>query len=231
MNGETDRNRPDGPGAAAAESAGTDRLLRGVRWLGHASFLIEGERRVWIDPWRIGPGPHPPADIVLLTHPHPDHCSPSDLERVPGIAEATIVAVRDAARKTGRTCRTIAPGEKTGACGVAITAVPAYNIDKPYHPRGAGWAGFLIETGGRVFYHAGDTDRIPEMRAVRCDVALLPVGGTYVMTAEEAAWAAEEIRPGVAVPMHWGSLGAGREEAVRFANLAPVPVRVLEPAP
>jgi len=213
------------------EAAGEAALLRGVRWLGHASFLIEGERRIWIDPYRIASGRRERADLILITHPHPDHCSPSDLERVPGIAGATIVTVRDGARKIGRACRVIEPGDRTSAGGVTITAVPAYNVDKPYHPRGAGWAGFLIETGGRAIYHAGDTDRIPEMRTIRCDVALLPVGGTYVMTAGEAAWAAEDIRPGVAVPMHWGTLGAGREEAERFARLAPVPVRVLEKTP
>jgi L-ascorbate metabolism protein UlaG (beta-lactamase superfamily) len=112
---------------------------------------------------------------------------------------------------------------------VEIEAVPAYNVNKSYHPKQAGHVGFIVTVGGERIYFAGDTDRIPEMASVRCDVALLPVGGTYTMDAEDAAQAAADIRPKVAVPMHWGAGVIGtRADAERFRSLYGGRVVILE---
>jgi len=199
-------------------------LLAGIRHLGHASFRITGSRTIYIDPWRIGPPPHERPDLVLITHPHRDHCSPSDLARLPGFHSAAVVTVADAARKLARPCRVIAPGDRTTAAGLRIEAVPAYNKEKPYHPRANRWVGFLVEMDGRIVYHAGDTDRIPEMARIECDVALLPVGGRFGMDPAEAALAAGEIETRLAVPMH----AAGDDRAARrFVALSPVPAAIL----
>jgi len=181
-------------------------LVRGIDWLGHSAFRIRASKTIYIDPWRIGPGPHTPADLILITHPHSDHCSPSDLANLPGVESAEIVTVADGARKLSRRSRVIEPGETIRVCGVNVTAVPAYNRTKPQHPRGSGWVGYLIQVDGRKIYHAGDTDRIPEMKDVRCHVALLPVGGKYTMTPDEAARAAEDTGARLVVPMHHGSM-------------------------
>ncbi|MFH1276803.1 MAG: MBL fold metallo-hydrolase [Candidatus Eisenbacteria bacterium] len=215
-------NGPCFPGPSGPAS-----LAGGLRWLGHSSFRVDGSKTVYIDPWNLGPGPHPPADLVLVTHPHYDHCSPSDLARIPGIESAEIVTVADGARKIGRPCRVIAPGGRTTAKGVDVTAVAAYNKERPHHPRLNGWVGFLFRMDGRTIYHAGDTDRIPEMAEIRCQIALLPVGGSYTMNAEEAALAAGDMEAELAVPMHYGGPAGTEEDGHHFLRLSPVPVALL----
>jgi L-ascorbate metabolism protein UlaG (beta-lactamase superfamily) len=125
--------------------------------------------------------------------------------------------------------RVLGAGKDLVVYGVRIHAVPAYNLNKKFHPREAGHIGFVLELEGERLYFAGDTDAIPEMETITCDVALLPVSGTYVMTAEEAPRAAGMIRPKVAVPMHYGAGVVGTaEDADRFRRLSSVPVVVLE---
>jgi L-ascorbate metabolism protein UlaG (beta-lactamase superfamily) len=89
--------------------------------------------------------------------------------------------------------------------------------------------GYELNLWGERLYHSGDTDVIPEMdRLTGVDVALLPVSGVYVMTAQEAAEAARRIAPKVAVPMHWGEHIGTHEDALEFAARAPVEVRIME---
>lgn len=203
---------------------GTVALLERLHWLGHDSFRLDGPPTIYFDPLNLKGSP-PKADIVLISHEHFDHCSPDDVKRVSGPG-TVIVASADAAKKLRGDVRVLRPGEKITVAGVEIEALPAYNVNKfrspgnPFHPKGAGHCGYVVTVGGERLYFAGDTDRIPEMVDIRCDVALLPVGGTYTMTAEEAAQAAADIKPRVAVPMHWGGGVVGsREDAERFRAL------------
>jgi L-ascorbate metabolism protein UlaG (beta-lactamase superfamily) len=132
----------------------------------------------------------------------------------------------------------IAPGEALDdelVRGVHVAAVAAYNTSKrdgdgkPFHPREAGWVGYELNVRGERLYHSGDTDVIPEMDTVTgVDIALLPVSGVYVMTAQEAAEAARRIQPRVAVPMHWGENIGSEEDARTFAERAPVEVRIMQ---
>ncbi len=200
------------------------KLLSRMRWLGHDSFLIEGPPTIYFDPWQL-PAGLPLADIVLVSHEHFDHCSPDDVAKVSG-ADTTVVAAQAAAGKLKGNVRVLHPGEKLTVGEVTIEAVPAYNVNKfrrpgvPFHPREAQHNGYVVSIGGERVYFAGDTDHIPEMADIECDVALLPVSGTYVMTAGEAAQAAKVIRPRVAVPMHYGAGVVGSaDDARRFAEL------------
>ena len=126
----------------------------------------------------------------------------------------------------------VAPGDRRAVEGFSIEVVPAYNIDKPFHPKANNWVGYIVEVAGRKLYHAGDTDRIPEMKTMRTDVAFLPIGGTYTMTAEEAAAAVnEDIKPKVAVPIHYGAVVGSDSDAQRFRELCTVSeVQVLTPS-
>ncbi len=198
---------------------------RGVRLelLGHAAFRIEGAGvTLYIDPFRIG-REYGDGDLVLCTHDHFDHCSPEDIARV-ARGDAVIVAPGNCRAKLGGLKQEkviVGAGERREVKGVGVLAVPAYNVNKPYHPRDYGGLGYVVELGGVRVYHAGDTDLIPEMRELgEVDVALLPVSGTYVMTAEEAAEAVRVIRPKVAIPMHYGVIVGSRSDAERFKELA-----------
>ncbi|HET6476644.1 MAG TPA: MBL fold metallo-hydrolase, partial [Thermoleophilia bacterium] len=198
-------------------------MLEDIHWLGHDSFRLDGSVTVYIDPWKL-PAGQPVAGVILVTHEHFDHLSLPDVEKVSGpdtvlIGPAPVTAQVDAVATV-----TLAPGESADVSGVQVTAVPAYNVDKfrapgaPYHPREAGGVGFVVSLDGVRYYHAGDTDAVPEMADVHCEVALLPVGGKFTMTAEEAAGACELIDAAAAVPMHYGEVIGDVRDAERFRD-------------
>ena len=207
-------------------------MLEHIHWLGHDTFRLDGSSTVYIDPWKLPAGARP-ADLILVTHDHFDHFSAADIARIGSAATTLIGPAAVTGQVSSLTTVTLAPGEAATVGGVTVTAVPAYNLDKfrsagePYHPREAGYLGYVVEMDGRRIYHAGDTDAIPEMSAVRCDVALLPVGGTYTMTAEEAAAACEELDAAAAVPMHFADIVGSRADAERFRELCRIPVTIL----
>jgi len=165
------------------------------------------------------------ADLILVTHEHFDHLSKNDIAKLRG-PETVVVASRGAAAKLPGEVKAVGPGERFEAAGVWVETVPAYNTNKPNHPRAAGHVGYVVELEGRRIYHAGDTDLIPEMADIRCDVAMLPVGGTYTMNAKQAAQALQVLQPQVAIPIHWGKLVGSKRDAKRFQSLAPEGVRV-----
>jgi len=202
-----------------------ERVLDRLRWLGHDCFLYEGPPVVYFDPYEV----HvvEPADIILVSHEHFDHCSPADIQKVWRGREGTaIVTDQSAARKLGEPLIALNPGEQTTVGETLIEAVPAYNLNKSFHPQRAGHLGFIVTLEGLRVYHAGDTDFIPEMRDFEVDIALLPVSGTYVMDAGEAAQAALALGPRVAIPMHYGAIVGSHEDAEKFRSLLAGKIRV-----
>jgi L-ascorbate metabolism protein UlaG (beta-lactamase superfamily) len=203
-----------------------------IAWLGHAGFhLQKDELNIYIDPYQMGRG-HPDADVVLLTHNHYDHLSIEDLDRV--AADRTVFLAPqdcfDALEDLRGEVRIVRAGDSVSLAGLAVEAVPAYNNDKRFHPKEKGWLGFVLDFDGVRIYHAGDTDRIPEMKSIKCDLALLPVSGTYVMTASEAAKAALDVGCEHAVPIHYGTFVGDRSDAEAFKKDASVKVTILEKA-
>lgn len=202
-----------------------------LEWLGHASFMIRTseDKIIYIDPYQISDGLEK-ADLILITHSHPDHCSVADLNKI--IKPNTrIVLTADCQSKIMRTelpikIEIIEPGKEFDFGKIRVSAVPAYNVDKTFHPKNEGWVGYVVKTDEVIIYHAGDTDVIPEMQKLTGHkkngiefVALLPIGGKYTMNPEEALEAAKIIKPNLVIPMHYGGLIGAKEDAEEFVRL------------
>lgn len=189
-------------------------VLSNIKWLGHDGFEIStGDIRLVIDPYQIEA--REPADILLITHPHFDHCSVDDIEKIKK-PSTVIVTEAESAKKLAGDVRVVKPGDRLTVMGIEIEAVPAYNTNKDFHPKKNNWLGFIVTIDGVRIYHAGDTDLISEMDDFSVDIALLPVSGTYVMTAAEAIEAAKKISPKVAIPMHYDAIVGTRDDAEKF---------------
>jgi len=209
-------------------------MLEHIHWLGHDAFRIDGPPTIYIDPYELGQE-NPKADLILITHDHYDHYSSDDLVKIQK-EDTTIVTVASVADELdGGDVRVVAPGDEIAVKGIEVAAVPAYNVNKfrspgvPFHPKEAGYVGFVVTVGDQRIYHAGDTDHIPEMADLgEIDIALLPVSGTYVMTVDEAVEAVRTIQPGLVIPMHVGRGIGSLEDANDFKEKAPAEVVVLE---
>ncbi len=199
----------------------------GFHWLGHDGFrIIAGGKTIYVDPYQLSKAQQNKndADIVFISHNHFDHLSMDDLKHVIG-KKTSIVAAKecvDQLKAAGAAeVKGVAPGGRLAVQGVAVEVFAAYNTNKKFHPKADGKVGFVIIAGNMRIYHAGDTDNIPEMSAAKPDVAFVPVSGTYVMTAEEAARAVNErIKPKkLAIPMHYGSIVGSEQDAKKFKQL------------
>jgi len=205
-----------------------------ISWLGHDGFRIKNAKTIYIDPYQIKGGET--ANILLISHDHFDHCSPEDIDKIVS-QETIIVTTEESKRKLSkikaREIRVTKPGEKIVIDDVSIEAVPAYNVNKfrspgqPFHPKQTEMVGFIITVNGVRIYHAGDTDMIPEMDRFKVDIACIPVSGTYVMTAEEAAEFTKHIKPKIAIPMHYGAIVGDKADAEKFKRLASCEVQIL----
>jgi L-ascorbate metabolism protein UlaG (beta-lactamase superfamily) len=211
-------------------------IIEGVEitWLKHDAFLLKGDGIVVaIDPYELRSVPEK-ADLVLVTHDHFDHCDPNSV-RLVAKPDAVIVAPQNAASKLGKNVRVVKAGDVLTEKGVTIKVVPAYNVRperQRFHLKNYGGVGYLITLAGKTVYHPGDTDLIPEMDSLgQVDIALLPVSGTYVMDAQEAAEAVKRIKPTHVIPMHYGSIVGSKADAEKFAQLVAgqTTVHILEP--
>ena len=198
-----------------------------IKWFGHDTFSIQGKIKIMTDPYKITKQENP--DLILISHNHFDHLSIEDLAKI-STNHTIIVTAKEGldmisgfsyGEKIG-----ILPGEEKTVGGIKIKAIRAYNLDKinpetkkPFHPREDGKIGFLINIDNIIIYHTGDSDLIPEMNDIKPDIVLVPVSGTYVMTASQAAKAIEAIKPKIAIPMHYGTIVGNENDALEFKNL------------
>ena len=205
-------------------------MLEGFTWFKQSAYRYQADGLVlYIDPWEAE---GPAADVILITHAHADHYQPDEIERLRKDS-TQLVAPHDIARELHGEVTPVAPGDSIEVAGVRVQAVPAYNIVEERlqaHPKANHWVGYVLTLGDQTYYHAGDTDHLPELDSVRANVSFLPIGGTYTMEADEAGGLARAISPDLAVPMHYGFVVGSPGDADRFAEAAkPVTVRAMEP--
>lgn len=198
-------------------------MLDNVEVLCHSSIKISREKVIYIDPYKIDKD-YKDADIIFITHDHYDHYSEADIDKVKK-DNTVIVAPEGLLTKLLRkgfrqdNIITVDPGDCDMLLGIKFETILAYNINKPFHKKENGWVGYIIEIKGIRYYIAGDTDITEENKNVKCDVAFVPVGGTYTMDFKEAAQLVNRIKPKIAVPIHYGSVVGTKQDAINFVKL------------
>ena len=198
-------------------------MLVNIEVLYHSSIKINKNKIIYIDPFKIDKN-YNDADIILITHEHYDHYSEEDIDKV--VNKNTIIVIPEEMLtkllKKGINKNSIVlvePNKEYIVQGVKIETVPAYNVNKKFHPKENKWVGYIITINDVRYYIAGDTDITEENRKVKCDVAFVPVGGTYTMNSKESAQLVNEIQPKIAVPIHYGSIVGTEQDAVDFVRL------------
>lgn len=178
-------------------------MIEQIEWLGHGSFRIQGPPLIYIDPWRVARD-IVPADAILVTHDHYDHCSPADVEKLRG--PNTVVITNAMGANVLNNVTVLRPWQVLNVGRACIKAVPAYNA---HHPPEFECLGFVISINHYDIYYAGDTDFIPEMSKLKPDIAILPIGGKQTMGVDEAIKVVQQMRPRYVIPSHWGSPAEG----------------------
>jgi L-ascorbate metabolism protein UlaG (beta-lactamase superfamily) len=201
-------------------------MLENITWLGHDAFKIAASKIIYLDPFQLD-GDLQPADVICITHEHHDHCSPEDVAKIQR-EDTFVIAAENCRGMLEGDVRYVKAGDTVAIGELTIEVLPAYNVNKHFHPKEAGGVGYLLTVDGSTIYHAGDSDPIPEMEGLEVDIAMLPVSGVYVATADEAVEAANKIRPKLVIPMHYGSIVGSRADAERFKELWSGEVVILE---
>ncbi len=198
-------------------------MLEDIEVLYHSCIRMNKEKMIYIDPYHIEKN-YNDADMIFITHDHYDHYSEEDIDKVRKNNTIFIVPenLLNKLIKKGindENIITLDPEDDENIDGIKVEAIHSYNIDKPFHPKENNWLGYVIEIDGVRYYIAGDTDITEENKKIKCDVAFVPVGGTYTMNFSEAAQLINIIKPKIAVPIHYGSVVGTKQDATDFVKL------------
>ena len=197
-------------------------MLEEIKVLCHSSIKFEKEKIIYFDPYKINKN-YNDADVIFITHSHYDHFSEEDILKVKK-ENTKIVIPEDLYNRSlelgfkENDILVVMPNKEYEINNIKFKTIPAYNIDKNFHPRANNWVGYIVTLDDVVYYIAGDTDITEENKKVKCDVAFVPIGGTYTMTAKEAANLVNEINPKIAVPIHYGLIVGNKEDEEIFKN-------------
>ena len=206
-------------------------MLDEVQVITHSCIKITGEKTIYFDPFQLKAEPHD-ADIVFVTHEHHDHYSPEDVRKVlkPETRLVIPAVLASKVRELGLAevkITTVKAGDAVTVGGLPVTVVAAYNLTKQFHPKAKGWVGYIVTLNQKRYYVSGDVDYNEAIAQVKCDVAIIPVGGTYTFNPQEAAEYINQLKPQVAVPTHYGSLVGKKTDGDTFAKLVQPPVKVV----
>ncbi len=205
-------------------------MVEKISWLGHASFKISGEKIIYIDPWKLQSHNLEKADIILISHSHFDHFSLEDIKKIATNSTDILITpdCQSKLREVPGRVTLVEPRKKYNIQNILIETTPSYNSNKKFHPKDNDWVGFIINFSQSKIFYAGDTDNIPEIKHIKIDIALIPVSGTYVMDAKEAADLVNAMKPKLAIPYHYGDIVGTEQDALKFKKLAQIPVEILK---
>lgn len=199
-------------------------MLDNIEWLGHSTIKIKFNNIViYIDPYNIY-NKYSDADIIFITHNHYDHFSKEDINKIKKDT-TNIVITEDLYNDvlglgfSDNTITVVKPYNNYFLDNVEFSTVPSYNINKQFHPKENNWVGYIITLNNTKYYIAGDTDITEENSDIKCDVAFLPIGGTYTMDYKDAAELANIIKSKIVVPIHYGNIVGTIEDALKFNKL------------
>ena len=205
-------------------------MLESIEILCHSCIKFNKGEVIYFDPFKIEKN-YNDADVIFITHDHYDHYSEEDIDKV--IKEETIiVAPEDLLTKLLKkgferdNMVLVTPNQKYIVKGIEFQTIPAYNVNKQFHPKANEWVGYVLKIEGVTYYIAGDTDITEENKKVKCDVAFVPVGGTFTMDYKEAAELINEIKPKIAVPTHYGSIVGEKSDGISFSKLVSPEIEV-----
>ena len=192
-------------------------MLEDIKINCHSSIKISKDKIIYIYPFKIKEEKHD-ADIIFITHDHYDHYSEEDIEKI--IKEDTVIIMPETMikQKKYKNILFVKPNEQYKIDNIEIITIPAYNINKNFHPKENKWLGYILKIDDITYYIAGDTDIIPENKEVKCDIAFVPIGGIYTMNAKEASELVNRIKPRIAIPMHYGSIVGTKQDEIEFKN-------------
>ena len=185
---------------------------------------------IYVDPFEMKEEPHD-ADFVLITHQHYDHFSPDDIIKISSKETILVVPAKMEGKAKSlsssvKEIRTVKPGEHVSINELELETVRSYNILKPFHPKMADWVGYILTLDGKRIYIAGDTDLTKEAKAVKCDIAMVPIGGFYTMDVKKAAELVNQICSETAIPVHYGNIIGKPSDGEAFAKLVKEPIKV-----
>jgi len=203
-----------------------EEIIKNIKFLGHSSVkLTVAGKIIFVDPWKIKEKDK--ADIILVTHPHFDHYSEEDVQKI--TKDTTILlSCKEVVQQTKvKNKKVLLPFEEEKIEDISIQGFPAYNVNKHFHPKTNNWLGFVIKYKDISIYIAGDSDVIEEAKKLKVNIMLLPVGGTYTMTDKEAAELVNLTKPDFAIPIHYGDIVGSIQNAQNFKNLVNQPTKVV----
>lgn len=198
-------------------------MLENISIIHHSSIKFSDNIKIYFDPYEINENNND-ADIIFITHNHYDHYSENDIKKIYN-AKTKFIIPKDLEKELlnlgikKENIVTVAPNNNYNVLDISFKTIPAYNINKPFHPKENNWVGYLINYNNFTYYIAGDTDITEDNKLIKCDVAFLPIGGKYTMNYKEAAELTNIIKPKIVVPIHYGLIIGTTEDAIEFAKL------------